>query len=124
MHFKALTPMLWTSDLNGTIDFYKSKLGFKLDSYNDEWGWCHLHKDEVNLMFAVPNDHTPFTESKATASFYIYTDEVDELWASVKEKENVEVFYPIEDFEYNMREFAIKDNNGYILQFGKEIKEA
>jgi hypothetical protein len=27
----------------------------------------------------------------------------------------------MEDFEYGMREFAIRDNNGYILQFGQEI---
>jgi hypothetical protein len=29
--------------------------------------------------------------------------------------------YPIEDFEYGRREFAIFDNNGYLLQFGQEI---
>jgi hypothetical protein len=29
------------------------------------------------------------------------------------------VVYPIEDFSYGMREFAIRDNSGYILQFGK-----
>jgi len=28
------------------------------------------------------------------------------------------VVYPIESFDYGMREFAIRDNNGYILQFG------
>jgi len=31
------------------------------------------------------------------------------------------IFYPIENFDYGMREFAIRDNNGYILQFGKEM---
>jgi len=29
--------------------------------------------------------------------------------------------YPIDNFGYGMREFAITDNNGYILQSGKEI---
>ena len=27
-----------------------------------------------------------------------------------------------EDFEHGMREFAIYDNNGYMLQFGQEIE--
>jgi len=31
------------------------------------------------------------------------------------------VVYPLEDCAYGMREFAIRDNNGYILQFGQEI---
>jgi hypothetical protein len=33
----------------------------------------------------------------------------------------VTIVYPLEDFPYGMREFAIRDNNGYILQFGQEI---
>ena len=42
-----------------------------------------------------------------------------ELWQQIKERATV--VYPLEDFEYGMREFAIRDNNGYILQFGQEI---
>lgn len=34
---------------------------------------------------------------------------------------NRSVVYPIETFAYGMREFAIRDNNGYILQFGREV---
>ena len=33
------------------------------------------------------------------------------------------IVYPIENFYYVMREFAIRDNNGYILQFGQEITD-
>jgi len=33
------------------------------------------------------------------------------------------IVYPIENFYYGMREFAIRDNNGYILQFGQEITD-
>ena len=41
-----------------------------------------------------------------------------------KVKDAVRVCYPIEDFDYGMREFAIFDNNGYLLQFGQEIDAA
>jgi hypothetical protein len=34
------------------------------------------------------------------------------------------VCYPIEDFDYGMRSFAIYDANGYLLQFGHETPEA
>ncbi|NHQ72651.1 bleomycin resistance family protein, partial [Elizabethkingia miricola] len=30
--------------------------------------------------------------------------------------------YNIEDFPWQMREFAIYDNNGYILQFGQDVE--
>jgi len=32
------------------------------------------------------------------------------------------VEYPTEDFEYGMREFSIRDNLRYLLQFGKRIE--
>jgi len=39
------------------------------------------------------------------------------------QKQNKTIVYPIENFYYGMREFAIRDNNGYILQFGQEITD-
>jgi len=112
--------MLWTSDLKATVEFYRSVLGFELDQFNEKWGWCHMHRDSVNLMFAVPNEHEHYEKPHATATFYVYIDEVDEIWEQLKD--TVEIFYPIDNFEHNMREFAIKDNNGYVLQFGRELK--
>ncbi len=122
MKLTNLTPMLWTNDIKGSIEFYKSMLGFETDEYNEEWGWCHLHKDGVNLMFCKPNEHTPYGGKLSfTGSLYIYTEETDELWNNVKDK--VTVSYSIANFSHNMREFAILDNNGYILQFGRELKD-
>ena len=113
--------MLWTENLQETVDFYISVLGFKCAEFNEEWGWCAMVHDEVDLMFVRPNAHTPFEKSKFTGSFYLYPDDVDQLWNELKEK--TQVAYEIENFEYGMREFAIYDNNGYMLQFGNMIKE-
>lgn len=121
MKLTHLRPMLWTVELKETIDFYTSILGFVCAEYNEDWGWASLYKDSVELMLAKPNEHTPFEKPLFTGSFYFNTDNVDELWEHLKNK--TKVCYPIEDFEYNMREFAIYDNNGYLLQFGKEIKD-
>ena len=38
-------------------------------------------------------------------------------------KDKVRIVYPIENFSYGMREFAIRDSGGYILQFGKPIEK-
>ena len=121
MKYKALTPMLWTAELQATIEFYTAILGFQLDELNQEWGWCNMSKDDLHIMFAVPNQQTPFVGPKLTGSLYILVEEVDTLWAKLQDKATI--FYPIENFEHGMREFAILDNNGYVLQFGKEIEE-
>jgi len=40
------------------------------------------------------------------------------LWKRLKDRCKIE--YPIEDFEYGVREFAIRDNSGYLLELRQE----
>ncbi|WP_291074561.1 MULTISPECIES: VOC family protein [unclassified Empedobacter] len=119
MAFKSLRPIIWTKDLQKTTKFYK-KLGFKIADQNEDWIWACLQKDDVEIMLAYPNEGADFERANFTGSFYFVVDNIDELWNQVKD--DCEVVYEIEAFEWDMREFAIYDNNGYILQFGQEIE--
>ena len=121
MKLTELRPMLWTEDLKGSVDFYVNVLGFTCDEISEEWGWASLSKDDVALMLARPNQHTPYEKIGFSGSFYFNTDDVDALWSDLKDK--ARVCYGIEDFYYGMREFAIYDNNGYLLQFGQPVGE-
>lgn len=118
MAFKSLRPIIWTKDLQKTTKFYKN-LGFKIQDQNEDWIWASLKKDDTEIMLAFPNDDANFKQANFTGSFYFVVDNVDELWNSVKN--TCEVVYEIETFEWDMREFAIYDNNGYVLQFGEEV---
>lgn len=120
--FQPIRPMIWTNELKETIDFYVNILEFTCGEYKEDWGWAVLYKDEAEIMAALPNEHTPFEKPTFTGSFYINVDHVDELWDRLKDK--CKVCYEIENFEWGMREFAVFDNNGYLLQFGAEIKES
>ena len=115
----VIRPMLWTPDLKGSVDFYTTVLGFECCALVEDWGWASVRRDNVSIMFALPNAHEPFEKPVFTGSIYINTDDVDKLWQDLKDK--VKVCYPIENFDYGMREFAIYDNNGYLLQFGQDI---
>ena len=116
MRFHSLQPMLRTKDLHGTIDFWTSHLGFTCDGVSEADGWASLQRDGVLVMVALPNSHLPFDAPAFTGSLYFTVDDVGELWTQVKERATV--VYPLEEFHYGMREFAIRDNNGYLLQFG------
>ena len=113
MRLTDLRPVLWTEDLPSTVDFYTGVLGFECSDRND---------DSVSLMIANPNEHTPYEKIGFTGSLYFTTDNVDVLWEKLKDK--AKVCYGIEDFFYGMREFAVYDNNGYLLQFGQQIESA
>ena len=117
MKLNRVVPVLWTKDLDKTIEFYQQLLGF--ECINRLEAWALLKKDEVELMFSLPNAHEPFDKLQFTGSFYFHPDNVEELWQQLKDKATI--VYPLEDFDYAMREFAIRDNNGYILQFGQEV---
>lgn len=111
--------MLWTTDIKGSVDFYTSILGFSCDQLNVDRGWASVSRDDVSIMFALPNEHTPFDKPTFTGSLYFNTDDVDSFWEDLKG--NTRVCYEIENFDYGMREFAVYDNNGYLLQFGQPI---
>jgi len=117
--FTALKPILYTKELKETVAFYTIVLGFECIAFEEAWGWASVIKDEVEIMLAIPNQHTPFDSSVFTGSLYISTDKVDELWT--KYKDICKVCYAPDNFEYGMREFAIYDNNGYLLQFGQQL---
>lgn len=116
--FERLTPMLRTQDLTATIDFYVHLLGFQCRARSDDW--ATLARDGVELMVATPNQHLPFAAPAFSGSLYFHVADVAALWLSLKSR--AEVCYPLEDFDYGMREFAIFDNNGYLLQFGTSIQ--
>ena len=121
MTLTFLRPMLWTEHLDATIKFYVEVLGFTCREKNDEWKWASLVRDDVWIMLAAPNEHTAYDKIGFTGSFYFTTDDVEALWAALKDK--AKVCYDIETFPWGMREFAIYDNNGYLLQFGQQITE-
>ncbi len=112
--------MLWTDKFEETIDFYTQILGFTCGERSEEWSWASLNKDDVHLMIAKPNGHVTFDKPKFTGSFYFNTDDVEKLWLQLKSK--AKICYNIETFDWGMREFAIYDNNGYILQFGQNVE--
>lgn len=79
MQFSALTPMLYTNELQATLQFYTDVLGFTADNFHEDWGWLHLHRDGVNIMFSRPNSHIPFDKPVFTGTFYFTLANVDAI---------------------------------------------
>lgn len=129
MKLHKLSPILWTKDLQHTITFYETVLGFKGTSGFPNF--VSLNREDVEIMFIVPQDEPEdckdpnnkeifFPKPLLTGSIYIVAEPVDELWESVKDKAIIKT--PLDDREYFMRDFSILDNNGYELVFGQHIK--
>ena len=69
--------MLCTDDIIASLEFYINVLEFVCGRYEESWGWASLHKDNVQIMLAKPNEHdTGYQRPGFTGSLYIYTDEL------------------------------------------------
>lgn len=125
MKLLAPIPTLTAPSLEETVNFYVSVLDFTCQTLDKEWKFASIHKDSVDMQLVHPlskfpfDSPGPFDEPVFTGEIYIQMDCIDELWEKVKDK--AEVCFPIQDFDYGMREFGIYDNNGYLLQFGQQI---
>lgn len=120
MKLQGCKPMLRTWDLPSTLAFYTEVLGFQCDVYEAGWGWAQVSRDGVELMFSGPNVHEGDQRPAFTGSLYFAIDDPDALYELVRGK--AKVCYPIESFDYGMREFGMYDNNGYLLQFGCSLQ--
>jgi uncharacterized glyoxalase superfamily protein PhnB len=118
MKILDVTPVLTVTSMNSAISFYHDTLGFECVASIESWA-C-MARNGTEVMLALPNAHLPFEKPLMTGSLYFNTDDVDGWWERLKDSCHVE--YPIEDFDYGMREFAVRDNSGYLLQFGKRIE--
>ncbi|WP_346319997.1 VOC family protein [Chitinophaga sp. YIM B06452] len=126
MELLAAIPTLTTPLLQETIDFYVNVLDFTCKTMDEQWKFASIKKDQVTMQLVHPQakfpfgSEDPFDQPVFTGAIYIHMEGVDELWEKVKDK--AEVCFPVQNFDYGMREFGIYDNNGYLLQFGEQIR--
>jgi uncharacterized glyoxalase superfamily protein PhnB len=114
-----LQPMLQTRDLRESMRFYTEILGFKIDGvWPDEAKptWCGLASGNARIMLTQIEAGS---EPQMTGYIYMYPEDVEALWAQIKDK--VEVDAPLTATEYGMNEFVIHDPNGYHLSFGNSL---
>lgn len=124
MRLNRLTPMLGVTDLKRTMAFYCDELGFRCIGTVGETDpvWCHLERDGVRLMFNRPPEMTGLPRPvRDFQIFYAYTDDVAGLHAAWKAKG-----LPVTDLRvtvYQMKEFELRDPDGYWLWFGESTTE-
>lgn len=137
MEFKKLAPNFSVRNVKESVIFYQDLLGFKLEiavpkgtnSIENEiidakeYSTAMMKKDDVFVMFLENDSFEKDTQAfkgitkGASVLFYIDVSGIDELYNGLKGK--VEIEKEIETTWYGMREFYIKDCNGYVLGFGE-----
>ena len=121
-----LRPMLAVRDLPATIRFYVEKLGFNCNSlFGNPPVWCDLDRDGTGIMFNTPpreciENDVPL-KSKDYQIFYFNSNDLPALHTEFKSR-GVQVS-DMRVMPYQMKEFDVRDPDGYWLMFGQNTDE-
>lgn len=123
---ESLTPNIMVKDVNATLDYYTSKLGFKLIDTNPEFGqyeWGYVMLDNVGMMFQEEKSlKTEYNEIEplkvgGALTFYIRIKNINSYYNQISKKANI--IKPMNKTFYGTNEFAVMDLNGFILTFSE-----
>ena len=115
MPFYDVTPILYSSDILNSINYYMEVLAFDV---HWEWGqpptFGGVSKDSVQIFFCKEGQGNPGTWIS------IFINDVDEYYRLIKSKGAKIVSLP-DDKEWGLREMLIEDPDGHIIRFGHSI---
>src|SRR5690242_13948392 len=126
MQLTSLIPMLSVADLQRTMRFYCDELGFRVVNTfgNPDPVWCMLRRDGVSVMFNQPPAEEMSDVPRRAKDFqiyYFYPDDVTALHRALRQK-NLAVT-DLRVTVYGMKEFELRDPDGYWLWFGQDTSE-
>jgi uncharacterized glyoxalase superfamily protein PhnB len=126
---ESLSPNIFVTDINKTIEFY-TLLGFEVAMSVPETGphlvWAMMVKGNVTIMFQTMEslgEELPQIKRTDGGSllFYIKLQGIRAFFEDIKDK--VTVLKGLEKTFYGATEFSILDNNNYVLTFAEDEAE-
>ncbi len=127
MKIESLTPNVVVRDVQKSLDFYISVLGFKLDLHVPEQPPYIFASVTAGSAVIFLNDQKtvgelPLQPGKAgmTLSLYMKVQAIDD-WFSKVEASGAKIVMPMTTQFYGMKEFAFEDPDGWVLMFAEPV---
>lgn len=114
---RQVTPMIHVSDVRAAAEWYEA-IGFRRIGENEEDGeldWVMLSFGQGRVMFSSPG--RPPDAERREVDLYVETDDVEAVYRDVKGR--VAIHEDLHDTFYRMREFIVRDLNGFWVTFGQ-----
>jgi uncharacterized glyoxalase superfamily protein PhnB len=120
---ERIVPMIHVSDVAATAQWYAS-IGFTIvDTFKEpdvgEVNWALLRLGESTIMLNAGGQ--PSDAARREIDLYIHVDEIDSVRKRLEGK--AAMVEDLHDTFYGMREFIIRDCNGFWITFGQRTGE-
>ena len=113
--------VLAVNDYKKSAEFYREKLGFKLDTEVDRWFF--LSRDNFKVMLGhCPNEVSASKVGDHSWFAYAYIEDIDGLHSEYK-RNGVKIIQEISEKPWGMREFCIETPDGHRIMFGQELEQ-
>jgi catechol 2,3-dioxygenase-like lactoylglutathione lyase family enzyme len=117
--FIGIGPVIPVPDVEAAVAYYCDQLGFDRDFVIGEPpDHGSVTRGRVGIQFTLPEK--PFQPHIYPGWFYLFVDDIDNIAASYEQR-GLEFTQPLGTRDHGMREFEIKDLNGYCLRFGQYL---
>jgi uncharacterized glyoxalase superfamily protein PhnB len=118
MTLRAATPMIHVPDVRATAAWYET-IGFTvLETFGDGGeGLSFAILSAGNTRLMLNQGGRLSTAERREVDLYVDADQVDQLFASLRDR--VQIVAELDDTDYGMREFIIRDPNGFWITFGQ-----
>jgi len=120
---RQIAPLFFTTDIPGTLAYYKDKLGFDcMGTWQDPPTYAILARDQHKVHFRCAEPPTPNPDKYADELLdaYLLVEDADALYAEYAAK-GVEFTRELANTPWDSREFVVKDCDGRLLAFGSNL---
>jgi uncharacterized glyoxalase superfamily protein PhnB len=115
---EQIHPVLTVDDVVAAVDFYTTRLGFRMGFIDgDPPTFAGVNLGQVQLFLAKG------TPSPEGCEVYFRVTDADALFAFHR-SQAVEIVEPIGDRFYGLRDYSVRDSQGYRLAFGHNLLTA
>lgn len=135
MNWNQMVPEFDVFNLEESLHFYTSLIGFNIVYKRKEDKFAFLQLEDVQLMLQEINEEgNKWGTGKLEyplgvgINFQIDVTNIDEIYGNLR-KANYKIFVEIEEHWYRKdeilmgcREFLVQDPNGYVLRFSQDIE--
>jgi uncharacterized glyoxalase superfamily protein PhnB len=120
---RHIAPQFFTTDITGTLAYYKDKLGFEcLGTWHDPPVYAIVARDQRAIHFrcAEPPAANPDKYADELLDAYVSVEDPDSLYAEYAAK-GLQFVRELANTPWHSREFVVKDCDGRLLAFGSNL---
>jgi catechol 2,3-dioxygenase-like lactoylglutathione lyase family enzyme len=116
-------PCLLVSDMRRSLDFYLEVLGFTQTGYypiESDPIRTEVRRDDVAIVLFTESTHGLAETAAFTGALYVFPESIEQLANELRDR--VRFAWGPENTDFGMREFAIRDPDGYTLIFAERAE--